>query len=32
MGAFYTAETFTATRNVFRLISRVKTEALAALE
>ena len=32
MGAFYTAETFTATRNVFRLISRVKTEALAVLE
>jgi len=32
MGTFYKAETFTATRNVFRLISRVKGEALAALE
>jgi DNA-binding MarR family transcriptional regulator len=32
MGDIYTPETFFVTKSVFRLISRVKTEALAALD
>src|SRR5882762_6047135 len=32
MGEIYTAETFSVSKSVFRLINRVKTEALAALD
>ncbi|HWY72940.1 MAG TPA: MarR family transcriptional regulator [Burkholderiaceae bacterium] len=32
MSDIYTPETFTVTKSVFRLINRVKTEALAALD
>jgi len=32
MSDIYTPETFTASKSVFRLINRVKTEALAALD
>jgi DNA-binding MarR family transcriptional regulator len=32
MGEIYTTETFSVSKSVFRLINRVKTEALAALD